>query len=713
MTFAIGHPLGSRFHHDHETYSKTDLTKVGASIYSRDPSTEVLMTSWAWDDDGPVKQWVPAEIGEPIPAELEDALSDERVMKFAWNAAFERNINKNVLKIDSPLPTWRDPMVLSFSLSLPGKLEKAGPIVNLPDNKIKDNRGRNLIKKFCGPREPTKQKLHTRADWTTDPEDWRDFCAYNRQDVVSERAFWIRMRQYDMPPWEWALWCLDQEINEAGIPINMAMVNNAIEIYHGLLNVRLKRMGQITRLDNPNSGAQLLPWLQDQGYRFDDLKAGHVRRSAAEVEKRIEEGDDDPRLPALLEVLELRAETAKTSVKKYDAMTDVVDDEGLFRHAFQFAGAGRTWRWAGRKVQYHNAPRPPPYLEKHQVFVAQMIELLDAESFEMVFTSKVNDKAKGVSKRSPIDALATGVRPAVQAPDGWVFVDADLNAIENRVLGYIAQDDKILNVFKDGRDPYVDFSTYMLGGTYEMREHEYKVLGNKGPRTLAKPAVLGCGYQLSAGEERENEKTGEIEATGLLGYAWGMWVSQFTLDDAILAVRVWRETYSPCVDFWYRIERAAKRCVRTRKRVDCWPVTFEMHGPFLRMILPSGRRLSYCRPRLMEWMMPWKVKKMCLTYENLNDHNQFVRTNTGPGKLTENADQAISRDLLAHGITLARKEGLDVRLHVHDQILAMIRESQANWGLATLLDCMKEAPDWAPHMPLGAAGAISKFFIKD
>lgn len=700
-------------HHDYETFCEIDLPKVGVSKYAKHPSCEVLMCSWAWDDDGPIKQWVPAEIGEPIPAELEDGLLDERVTKHAWNSQFERNIAKHVLGIDIPIPTWRDPMVLAFSLSLPGKLEKVGPIINLEGDNLKDSRGRALINKFTKPRKPTKTKKHLRADWVTDPEDWQDFLLYNRRDTGSERAAWRRLRRYGMPPWEWELWFADQEINEAGIPINMGMVNNALDLYHQLLAVRMRRLVEITGLDNPNSVAQLLPWLQGQGYSFDDLKAGHVRRAAAKVEAEIAAGMGGPRLERLLEALEIRVETAKTSVKKYDALAEVVDEEGLFRHAFQFAGAGRTWRWAGRKVQYHNAPRPPPYLEKSQEFVAQMVECLDAESFEIVFTSKVQDTGRGVVKRSPIDALATGVRPAVQAPDGWVFVDADLNAIENRVLGYMAQDKKILRVFENNLDPYVDFSTYMLGGTYEERWNEYKVLENKGPRTLSKPAVLGCGYQLGPGEEYENEKTGEIEATGLLGYAWNMGVTQFTKEQSVLAVRVWRETFEDCVEFWYRIEAAAKRCVRTGKRVDCWPVTFDRKGPFLRMILPSGRALHYVRPRLEERMMKWGKEKTVIVYDSLNDKNQWVPTPTSPGKLTENGDQAISRDLLAHGIMLARKEGLDVRLHVHDQIVAMIPERQANWGLATLLDCMKTRPDWAPYIPLGAAGAINKYFVKD
>lgn len=687
----IAMPVRPHLHFDFETFCELDLKKVGVGRYARHPSCEVLMCAWAWGDRDEVKQWAPVEIGEDMPAELEDGLHDERVMKFAWNASFERNICEHVLGILIPYDQWRDPMVLAFSLSFPGKLEKAGPVVGLPEDKVKDRGSTLLINKFCKPRRLTKNKQWDRNDWTTDPEDWKRFLSYNRQDVVAEKAFWKRCWIYDLPQHEWDLWCLDQEINEAGIPINMGMVDNAVDLYVAAVTKRLDRMKEISGLNNPNSAVQLLPWLRAHKYEFEDLKKGHIKRSR----DRMKEQNGDP---DCIEMLGLRAEVSKTSVKKYRALQEVVSD-GVFRHAFQFAGAGRTWRWAGRKVQYHNAPRPPPYLEKHQEEVARALEFMDSEEFELVY-------------EKPMDALATGVRPAVQAPEGYLFVAADLNAIENRVLGYMAQDPKILRVFENNLDPYIDFSTYMLGGTYDERFAEFKA-GNKGPRTLSKPAVLGCGYQLGAGTVRENDRTGEFEATGLLGYAWGMGVTEFTLEQSILAVQTWRETFVECTEFWKNIEKAAKRCVRTGRETECWPVRFDRKGPFMRMLLPSGRALHYCRPRIEDREMPWGEMRPVITYEGLTERHAWWREHTSPGKLTENADQAISRDLLAHGIILAKKEGLDVRMHVHDEIVALIPERQANWGMATLLDCMKEKPEWAPTIPLGAAGSINRYYVKD
>jgi DNA polymerase len=388
-------------------------------------------------------------------------------------------------------------------------------------------------------------------------------------------------------------------------------------------------------------------------------------------------------------------------------MIKVVDEEGLFRHAFQYAGAGRTWRWAGRKIQQHNLPRPPPYLEKSQEQIAYHIEHLDSESFEIVYGSNVKPK------RSVMDALASGVRPAVQAPKGKVFVAMDYSSIENLVLGMMAKDEKILRVFRQGLDPYIDFSTYMFGGTYAMRLAEYQA-GNKEPRTISKPAVLGCGYQMGAGSEYEDAVTGEITAGGLLGYAWGMGIRQFTQEQAIQAVKIWRETFEASVDFWFAMERAALRCVRKGQPVECDPVIFDRKGPFLRMVLPSGRALHYCRPKLMDWMMPWGEKKLCVTYEEENERKQFKRVNTGPGKLTENGDQAISRDLLGHGIKMARKAGLDIRLHVHDEIVALVWEHEADEKLKLLHECMTTPPLWWPKdIPINAKGSHNRYYVKD
>jgi DNA polymerase len=705
-----------RLFHDYEWYSEADVTIHGTDYVSRHPTTEALMCAYAFDD-GTVQQWVPEE-GERMPAELREAVEDPDVIKQSWNKAAEYHTWKNVLGIDIPHDQWRDTMVMAMALSLPGSLAKAGEVVGLPDDKKKSARGKTLIRTFSKPQKVTRRQNFHRRSFLTDPELWEEFKDYNRGDVTAERAIFQRIRKWDLPAHEWELWNIDQEINEAGIPINMAVVRNAIQVYRAVVSRRLNEMREVTGLDNPNSGPQLLPWLREQGYPYEDLKKGHVQRALADVEQTLY--STDPKRPIidrdeetrdLRRVLELRLEVSKSSVKKYNALLLAADAEaGVLRNAFQFCGAGRTWRWAGRKYQAQNLARPVKWLEdKHaQAAAVRDLEFLDAESIEWLYSSPTGS----LPRRSPMDLLSTCVRPVVQAPEGYLLADADLNAIENRVLGWIAGDAKILEVFEQDRDPYVDFAKYLYHRPYAALYAEYKA-GDKGPRTFSKPAVLGCGYMLGPGEERENLTTGEIEATGLLGYAWNMGV-KLTQEQSTQSVKIWRETFSDVVDFWYAIDKAAKSCVRTNNRTEVGPIWFDRSGPWLRMHLPSGRALHYCRPRIEKKRTPWGEMRPTLTYEGLNDKNQWVRIGTHPGKLTENADQAIARDLLAHGMRLAKREyGLDIRLHVHDQVVPLVRIDRAAEDLKILQECMTVRPVWASDLPLGSAGFTSKFFIKD
>lgn len=686
-------------YHDHETFSACDLKAHGVSRYARHPSTEILMTAYAFDN-GPIQQWVPAEC-QRMPADLREALDDPAVIKSAWNKPFEWTIWTHVAGIRTPHSSWRDTMVMALACSLPGSLGAAGGVVGLPADKAKDAEGKRLIREFCLPRKPTKAKPWTRTEWFHEPDKWQKFLDYNRQDVEAERAIAKKLRPYDLPPHEWDLWFLDQEINEAGLPINMRVVENALRIIEDCTKVRLDRLIEITGLDNPNSPKQLLPWLREQGYPFEDLKKGHVAR-ALEVAK--EQQLDNPvwgdaSEQTYVEALEIRQEISKASVKKFAALYEATDSDGRLRNTLQFAGAGRTWRWAGRRYQAQNLARPVKYLENCQAEAVRDLEMLDSEMIESLY-------------KKPFDLLSTCVRPVVQAPEGYMLVDADLNAIENRVLGWMSGDEKILDVFRNKRDPYIDFATYMFHRPYDELYHEYKVLKDGTKRTTAKPGVLGCGYRLSAGAEFENETTGEIEATGLLGYAWAMGV-KLTKEQAEHSVKTWRETFEDAVQYWYTIEEASKKCVRTGKRTEAGPVYFDRAGPFLRMGLPSGRHLHYVRPRLEDKVMPWGKTKETLTYEGLNDKNQWVRIQTHGGKLTENGDQAISRDLLAVGMMRGKKQGLDIRLHVHDQIVSLALKAEASDHLAIMKQCLSEPVPWALDLPLGCAGFTSPIFMKD
>jgi len=692
---------------DYETYSDVSLPDVGTSVYAQHPSTEVLMAAYAFDR-GPVRQWVPAE-GEPIPKELAQALISPDCEKWAWNASFECAITDNLVA-EVSIPQWRDTMVQALHCSLPGALAKAGEVVGLPMEMQKDRKGKALMRKFSFPRKPTKKDPSTRRFWHEEPEEWEGYKSYNRGDVVAERGVLIKLSNYLMSDEEWELWHIDQRINQAGLPINVRMVRNAIRIYEQALEESFAEMRETTGLANPNSIPQLLPWLQSQGYMFDDLQKAHVKTATQYFKEQPDHWTDEQwteyrQNTDLKSVLDLRLETSRTSIKKYYALERSTDDDGNLRGTLQMNGAARTGRWAGRIFQPQNLPRPEKRFENMQPLIAKSVEELDYESLKLIHGNV-------------FDVLASAIRPAAQAPEGLTLIDADLSAIENRVLGWIAGCDKILDVFRLKLDPYISFATYLYDMPYDELYREYKVERNSAKRSIAKPGTLGCGYGMGAGEKRINRKTGEIEATGLLGYAWGMGVMDFTPEDAKHSVDTFRSEFFEVKDYWYALERAMRRCIKTGKttahQVAGGPeVRFEMDGPFLKMILPSKRPLYYLRPRIEMTDTPWGEKRMQITYEGLNDRKQWVRQHTTPGKVTENADQAISRDLLVHGLKLAVKRGIDLRLHVHDQLVGLSFDHLADKELQILIDCMEESPWWAEGLPLGSEGFTTKVFMKD
>lgn len=671
---------------DFETYSAVDLRRAGTDVYACDASTEALMLAYAFEG-GEVEQVVFAE-GESLSQSLLHDLLDPKIIKSAWNTTFERSIFKYVLGIDIPIEQWEDPMAVAYSLALPGALGLCGEAVGLPEDKAKYNRGRALVRRFCVPRTPTKNLPHTRATPKTDPMEWEEFKHYNRQDVEAERAVWARIRKWGLNEKEQAVWRLDQKINSAGIPININMVHNAAELYKVFTNGFLSEIESITGVSNANSTVQLLGWLESYGYPYPDLTKANVQRAADNL--------DLPR--EVRKVASLRLEAAKSSVKKYDALARATSPDGNLRHTIQYCGAGRTGRFSGRIYQPQNLPRPSREFESMMELAAHHVEHLDAGEISMLYDN-------------PMDLLVSCIRPAAQAPKGYLFIDADLGAIENRVLGWVVGCEKILKVFREGRDPYVDFATYMFNQSYDDLMAEVRA-GDKSKRAIAKPAVLGSGYGMAAGEERENPKTGEVESTGLLGYARSMGVDM-TQEEAQYATDVFRSTYSEVVDFWHGLERAARRCIQTRKTTKCGMLFFEFDNPFLRVRLPSGRYLSYCYPRIEPRQAPWGEWKDTITYYGLNEQNQWVRLQTRGAKLIENVVQAIARDVLVEGLLLADEKGLDVRMHIHDQIVALSPEDRADADLALLIECMTQTPVWAKGLPLGAEGFTSSVFKKD
>lgn len=677
---------------DFETWSEADIKKVGGSRYARHESTEVLMLT-VRTGAGEEIQWVPA-LGEPVPDRMLQLLLDPTTSKAAWNARFELDIFEHVLGYPCPLEEWKCVMVMAASLALPMDLATAGKVVRLPEELLKLAEGKRLIKKFSCPRKPTKKDARTRVQPEDDPEDFALYLHYNRQDVVAEREILTRIRKWDMPEHEWHLWRIDQRINQAGIPVNRAMVENAIRIYDDVYADRMAKMRDVTGLDNPNSGQQLLPWLQQRGYPWPDLKKGHVKRALDNAEAyRL---DRETR-----NVLVWRSEISRTSVKKYPRLLDTMDDDDRLRGTLQFCGAGRTWRWSGRLFQTQNLARPTPEYEPIIHQAVDMVEHSWAWAIEQMHDT-------------PIDLLSSCVRSAVQAPKGYEFQDADLNAIENRVLGWTADCDKILDVFRNGQCPYVSFATYMYQQSYEDLYHEYKVLKDKTKRTIAKPAVLGAGYMLSGGQEKENAKTGEIERTGLWGYADSMGIAM-TQQQANDSVIIFRETFTEVVELWWALDAAARKVITTGQPVQVGRVVFDKSGPFMRIRLPSGRCLHYLRPQLIQKRTPWGKMRWQVSYEGKDQvTGKWTRITTHPGKLTENIVQAIARDLLAHGIRLAHDvHGLRIVLHVHDQIVTLAGATESNETLEVLNACLETRPEWGLDLPLASDGFTDTIFRKD
>ena len=686
---------------DFETYCELDLTKVGTDVYSKHPSCEPVLLAYSIDE-GPVRQWDLFEDGPEFPADFMDALEDPDCEAWAHNAAFERQILRNVCRIKVPVKRWRDTMILAHACSFPGKLEKLGPIIGMDDDKRKIARGKLLIRRFCTPRKPTKNKPWTRETPETSPSEWEEFKEYNRQDVVAQQEVRRRLRRFMPSKKWWRFWHLDQVINQRGMPVNRQMVKNAIRIYEEEI-ARLKaELIEITGLDNPNSGPQFLPWAKEHGYPFDDLKKGHVARGLEVAKQAMERDGASPeeyrRAKTLAAALERRAVMSQTSPKKYYALDRATGPDDRLRNTFQFFGAARTGRFAGRIFQPQNLPRPAGEYENKMPQLAKAIETLDADSLRVVFGD-------------PITALKSAIRPAIQAPEGFVFADCDLSAIENRGIGWITGDNKILRVFERGRDPYLDFGSLMFKRSYEDVSAEYAA-GNGYVRKVSKPGVLGCGYMLGAGEVRENKKTGEMEATGLLGYAWSMGI-KLTPEESALSVKTFRDEYRDVVKFWHQITKVVKAVTRTGRPARIKWFHVDLYGPFLRIRLPSGRYLHYHRPRVMPWRTPWGEKRPSFTYMGLNDRSQWTRISTHGGKLLENITQAVALDLLLHGMMNAHRRGLDIRIHVHDQIVVQTPESQAEKNLAALRECMIDAPSWARGFPLDAAGFLSPVFTKD
>ena len=674
---------------DYEGYSEAPLSgasSVGVWNYTRDITSETLMVAYEIDDGG-VKHVDLTQ--EEFPKQLRECLLDPHVEKWAFNAGFERLVTKNTLQIDTPYEGWRCTMALANLQSFSGTLLQIGEAIGIEASKLKNKAGDDLIKMFCMPLKLTKKNSYDRRTRKTNPVEWEQFCEYNIRDVIAEKEIKAKLLRYYVPEDEWELYEIDQRINDRGLPVNRRFVQNG----HVLSERRKRELTTILRgltgIENPNSTSQLLPWLREHGYPFTDLQKNTVR-------KVLDENKDTKCLDFDgVRALKLRQQASKTSVKKYPAILRRLAPDDRLRHCFQFAGAARTARWAGRGPQPHNLTRTPKLLEADGgdayalEEVARAIEEGDYDTLRLLMGE-------------PMNALSGSIRSSFQAEEGHEFTVCDLSAIESAVSAWLTGCKRLLGVFRDKRDPYLDFGT-------ELYHKAYAEI-TKSERTICKPAVLGCTYQLGGGELRDGKRT------GLWGYAENMGVN-ITNEEANRQVALFRSVYHEIPAGWKAYERAVVSAMNGRPVTVNGLLHFELKGPYMTITLPSGRPMYYFKPRMVERTFEGRdgpYTRTVFSYMGMSQTSrQWGRVFSSGGKIMENVTQATARDILKVGIMRAEGEGFHIVGTVHDEIITQIQKGSNLLTLDLLRDCMKSPIPWAKGLPLGAAGYTSRIYRKD
>ncbi len=693
---------------DFETYCDLNLKQVGLDLYSSHPSCEVLMCAYSFDGGRTTQHWDMSRRAK-MPRDLHDALMDDRVELWAFNAQFERTILNRVLNLWPAMRRWRCTMVLSYFHSFVGTLDRVAAQMGIDASKAKLATGSKLIKMFCEPQKITKANTLRRFTRETHPVEWAMFCEYNEQDVVAECAVKRRLDrpQYPIPAREWSFYALDQRINDRGLPIDRTFVERALEMAEARKDELLTAMRRATGLVNPGSVPQLLPWLKERGYPFDDLRKDSVKKvltaNAGRLSGELKEkkGELFPYLTdECVDVLKLRQQQARTTPTKYAALLKAMGSDNRMRFVFQFAGASRTARFAGRRFQPQNLTTMRLGGEDytHLNVITQITNAI-----------RENDKAAvALYKAEPMDALAGLVRSSVRAKKGNKLVVCDLSSIESVVIGWVAGCERLLNVFRDGRDAYKDFATELYGVTYE-EVTSYM-------RKMAKPATLGAGYRLGGGEIRDGKKT------GLWGYAENMGI-EMTRKEAHRGVATFRRVYKEIPQTWYALEKAIIETIRRKRSTSVGPISFSYAKPYLVCHLPSGRNIYYLKPRVEKRPFRYIDKdsgeevvtmKDSISYMGKQQNgNNWIRVYSHGGKFIENIVQAIARDILREGLMIASKAGFNIVGHVHDEIICEEAANDNEHNVVNLRLKMIQKIKWAVGMPLNAAGHEGKIYRKD
>lgn len=688
---------------DWETKCDLDLKVVGLDRYSSHPSCEIILAAWAVED-GEVEQYDRYRDGPDLPRRLVKLLEDPDIEVHAFNAQFERVVLTRTKGIVVPIDRWRCTMALAYMFSFTGTLDRVGSQVGIPQDKAKMAEGKALIRRFCAPQRVTKRQPFRWCDDVTHGDEWELFKLYNRRDVEAEREIdrkLDRQERFPIREREWQLYALDQIINDRGLPIDVTFCRNAYEMATRRKKELVAEMSAATGLANGNSGAQLIPWLKARGYPFDDLQKDTVKKTLA-ADKARRDGDKVPEgetLPVLTDecrrVLQLRLKANRTSHSKYKALLDAVGDDGRMRFVFQFAGASRTLRFAGRRFQPQN--------------LTSIKDIEDESVLEyLTDTIRAGDyDGLALLRDEPMDALAGLVRSSVRAPSGKKFVVCDLSSIESVVIGYVTNCRRLLEVFRSGKDAYKDFATELYRVVYEEV--------TKAQRKQAKPATLGAGYRLGGGEIRDGKKT------GLWGYAENMGV-EMSRKEAHKNVATFRRVYPEIPNAWYEIERCIIRTIQDKVTTRYGSLKFAYRAPFLMCVLPSGHVIYYHKPRVEKKPFTYtdkdgverKTVKDAISYMGKQQNgSNWIRVYSHGGKFIENIVQAFARDVLQECMLRLHNFGFNLMLHVHDECVAEERSGDNRLTHEVMRDIMCESIRWAPDLPLGAAGFETKIYRKD
>lgn len=638
---------------DIESYSDVNLSKCGVYKYASSPAFEILLFGYAVDG-GDVRV-VDLACGEQIPDEILSALSDASVTKWAFNAMFERVCLSNFLGEWLEPEGWRCTMVWAATLGLPLSLESAGAALGLEKQKQKLTEGKDLIRYFCVPCKPTKANGgRTRNRPEHDPEKWKRFKAYNLRDVETEMQIQKRLSHFPVPDAIWEEYHLDQEINDRGIGVDMELVRQAIAIDARSRERLTAAMRELTELENPNSVQQMKQWLADQGMETDTLG----KKAVAELIKTAPE--------PLREVLSLRQQLAKSSVKKYAAMENAVCEDGRAHGMFQFYGANRTGRFSGRLIQLQN------------LYKNTMPDLAQARAL----VRSGNYEALSMLYEDIPDTLSQLIRTAFVPQDGRKLIVADFSAIEARVLAWLAGERWVSEVFEKGRDIYCETAARMFHCRVE-KHGENAELRQKG-----KQATLSCGYGGSVGALKA---MGALEA--------GM-----TEEELQPLVDSWREANPNIVRFWWDVDRAVKDCIKQRVPTETHGLHFDYRSAMLFIALPSGRRMAYVKPRIGENQFGGES----VTYMGVSGTKKWERLESYGPKFVENIVQGTARDILCYAMQTLKN--CSIVAHVHDEVII---EADRRMSVTAVCEQMGRTPPWAKGLKLRADGYECEFYQKD